>query len=322
MEKNVLGKGQYVTTGTMFIRGEFKPEETKIALTEQGKAAILECLTESDEFHKLVCDITGVERKQEKVSPELEKLKEDYSHMCESYEHEKQQRNDLIRKWREETAKRLDAERERDCAQRHHKFVMDELSQMLKEVECNSVRGIIDELKAERANGKLLAEDNELCRRESDKLKESYNKLCEEFIYAKSTKNNLLKEYDKLKEDYDGIAESHEHLNKRNQNQAKTITDQMKEVVHLREELNLKSELTQKNKEKSEKLQCKLDEVTKQNSKLIEEMERLKKCYQIQTELVVEYDKRCQKLQSKLDKASERYGELIKTISDRAIKSV
>lgn len=47
MEKNVLGKGQYVTTGTMFIRGEFKPEETKIALSEQGKAAILEYLTES-----------------------------------------------------------------------------------------------------------------------------------------------------------------------------------------------------------------------------------------------------------------------------------
>ena len=78
MEKNVLGKGQYVTTGTMFIRGEFKPEETKIALFEQGKAAILEYLTESDEFHKLVCDITGGERKHEKVSPELEQLKEDY----------------------------------------------------------------------------------------------------------------------------------------------------------------------------------------------------------------------------------------------------
>lgn len=98
MEKKELGVGQYVTTGTTFIRGEFKPEETKIALSEQGKAAILEYLTESDKFHKLVCDITGVERKQEKVSPELEKLKEDYSHMCENYEHEKQKRNDFIQK--------------------------------------------------------------------------------------------------------------------------------------------------------------------------------------------------------------------------------
>lgn len=322
MEKKELGVGQYVTTGTTFIRGEFKPEETKIALSEQGKAAILEYLTESDKFHKLVCDITGVERKQEKVSPELEKLKEDYSHMCENYEHEKQKRNDFIRLYKEENAKRLEVERERDCAQRHHKFIMDEIASMLKEVECGSVRGIVDVLKAERANGKLLADENELCRRDNDKLKISYDKLCEEFIYAKNTKNNLLKEYDKLKEDYDGIAESHEHLNKCNQNQAKTITNQMEEIVRLREELNLQSELTQKNREKSEKLQCKLDEVTKQNSKLIEEMERLKKCYQIQTELSVEYDKRCEKLQSKLNKASKRYGELIKTISDRTIKSV
>lgn len=269
MEKNVLGKGQYVTTGTMFIRGEFKPEETKIALTEQGKAAILECLTESDEFHKLVCDITGVERKQEKVSPELEKLKEDYSHMCESYEHEKQQRDDLIHKWREETARRLDAERERDCSQRHHKFVMDELSSMLKEVECNSVRGIVDELKAERANGKLLAEDNVLCKREYDKLKESYNKLCEEFIYSKSTKNNLLKEYDKLKEDYDRLAESHEHLNKCNQNQARTITKQMNQTLDITAESIKQKELTQKYKDKCEKLQTKLDKASKRYGELI-----------------------------------------------------
>lgn len=145
-------------------------------MTDQTKVALLEFMTESDEFHKLVCDITGVERKQVKASPELEKLKEDYSHMRESYEHEKKQRNDLIRKWREETAKRLDAERERDSAKRHHKFVMDEIFSMLKEVECNSVRGIVDSLKAERANGKLLAEDNELCRRENDRLKQSYEK--------------------------------------------------------------------------------------------------------------------------------------------------
>ena len=152
---------------------------TKIGLTDQTKVALLEYLTESDDFHKLVCDITGVERKQVKVSPELEKLKEDYSHMCESYEHEKQQRNDLLRKWREETAQRLDAERERDCAQKHHKFVMDELFSMLKEVNCSSVRSIVEELKAERANGKLLAEENELCRRENDRLKLNYEKVNE-----------------------------------------------------------------------------------------------------------------------------------------------
>lgn len=195
MEKKELGVGQYVSTGTLFVKSRISPEVTKMSLTDHAKAAVLEYLTESDEFHKLVCDITGVERKQTKVSPELEKLKEDYSHMCESYEHEKQQRNDLIRKWREETAKRLDAEGERDCAQRHHKFVMDELSSMLKEVECISVRGVVDSLKAERANEKMLAEDIESCNHEYDKLKESYNKLCEKFIHTESERNNLTKEF-------------------------------------------------------------------------------------------------------------------------------
>lgn len=47
-------------------------------LDNQTKAALLEYLTESDEFHKLVCDITGTERKQVKVSPELEKIKEGF----------------------------------------------------------------------------------------------------------------------------------------------------------------------------------------------------------------------------------------------------
>lgn len=75
MEKKELGVGQCVTTGTMFIRGEFKPEKKKLVLSEQRKEDILEYLKGSDEFHKLVCDITGVERKQEKVSQELEKLK-------------------------------------------------------------------------------------------------------------------------------------------------------------------------------------------------------------------------------------------------------
>lgn len=280
MEKNILGKGQYVTTGTMFIRGEFKPGETKIALTEQWKAAILECLTESDEFHKLVCDITGVERKQEKVSPELEKLKEDYSHMCENYEHEKQKRNDFIRLYKEENAKRLEVERERDCAQRHHKFIMDEITSMLKEVECGSVRGIVDVLKAERANGKLLAEENELCRRDNEKLKISYDKLCEEIIYVKRTKDNLSKEYDKLEDYYNKLAGDYKRLNERNQTQAGTIENQMKEISYLRKEFKLQSDLTQKYRGKSEKLQ------------------------------------------GKLDKASKRYGELIKTISDRAIKSI
>ncbi|WAX07622.1 hypothetical protein BK649P1_00058 [Bacteroides phage BK649P1] len=191
MEKKELGVGQYVTTGTAFIRGEFKPEKIKLVLSEQMKEAILEYLTESDDFHKLVCDITGTERKQVKVSQELEKLKEDYSYVCDRYKKEQQKSNYLLNKWRKEAARRLEAEKERDNAERHHKFIVDEIFSMLKEVECSSVRGIVDELKSERANGKLLAEENEMCRRENDKLKLNYEKTNKELEAQK----DLVKKY-------------------------------------------------------------------------------------------------------------------------------
>lgn len=202
MEKNVLGKGQNVTTGTMFVRGEFKPEGTKLALSEQGKEAILEYLTESDKFHKLVCDITGVERKQKKVSPELEKLKEEYSHMCESCENEKQQRNDLLRKWREETVKRMKMQTALGNSHSHHNNVMNRIKDLLKEVDVPSVKSAIEALKAERANGKLLAEDSELCRRENDRLKQSYDNVCEEIKEIEKNRNNLSDNYDRLIKDY------------------------------------------------------------------------------------------------------------------------
>lgn len=233
MEKKVSSTGMYETTYTGgFVVGKINQQAVKICLSDQTKVAILEYLTESDDFHKLVCDITGVERKQVKVSPELEKLKEDYSHMCESYEHEKQQRNDLIRKWREEIAQRLDAERERDSVQRHHKFVVDEIFSMLKEVECSSVRGIVDELKAERANGKLLAEDAELCRQENDRLKQSYDNVCnvngelknkyEALSESHDNVSNRLRiieeDRDRILDKCDEIAESYENLNKCHKN--------------------------------------------------------------------------------------------------------
>lgn len=77
MEKKVSSTGMYETTysGGVFVGKSSTP--TKKVLTDQTKVALLEYLTESDDFHKLVCDITGVERKQVKASPELEKLKED-----------------------------------------------------------------------------------------------------------------------------------------------------------------------------------------------------------------------------------------------------
>lgn len=188
MEKKVSSTGMYETTysgGGVFV-GKLSTS-TKMGLTDQTKVALLEYLTESDDFHKLVCDITGVERKQVKVSQELKKLKEDYSHMRESYEHERQKSNYLIRKLREETSQRLKAEKERDNAERHHKFIVDEIFSMLKEVECSSVRGIVDELKAERANGKLFAEENEMYRRENDKLKLNYEKANEALQELHST---------------------------------------------------------------------------------------------------------------------------------------
>ena len=114
-----------------------------------------------------------------------------------------------------------------------------------------------------------MAEENELCRRDNDKLKISYDKLCEEFIYAKSSKNNLLKEYDKLKEDYDRLAESHEHLNKCNQNQARTITKQMNQTLDITAESIKQKELTQKYKDKCEKLQTKLDKASKRYGEVI-----------------------------------------------------
>lgn len=210
MEKKVSSTGMYETTysGGVFVGKLSTP--TKIGLTDQTKVALLEYLTESDEFHKLVCDITGVERKQVKASPELEKLKEDYSHMRESYEHEKQQRNDLIRKWREETAQRLEAEKERNNAERHHKFIVDEIFSMLKEVECSSVRGIVDELKAERANGKLLAEDNELCRRENDKLKLNYEKANKELEAQKDLVKKYVAKSEKLQSKLDKASKRYE----------------------------------------------------------------------------------------------------------------
>lgn len=312
MEKKVSSTGMYETTysGDVFVGKLSTP--TKIGLTDQTKVALLEYLTESDDFHKLVCDITGVERKQVKASPELEKLKEEYSHMRESYEHEKKQRNDLLRKWREETVKRMKMQTTLQESCSHHNNMMNRIKDLLKEVDMPSVKHTIEALKSERANGKLLAEENEQCRGEYDRLKLSYDKVCEEkknllsnYNYLNEKNKSKDKEYEVLQALYSDVlltntkltkekekaerAKSEtekmyktdfEYLNKCNQNQAKTITKQMNELLEVRTELVEQKELVKKHMSKSEKLQA------------------------------------------KLDKASKRYGELIKTISDRAIKSI
>lgn len=267
MEKKESSTGIYGTTFSsgVFV-GKLSTPTTKTYLTDQTKVALLEYLTESDEFHKLVCDITGTERKQVKVSPELEKLKEDYSHVCNRYKQEQQKSNDLLHKWREETAKRLDAEKERDFVQKHHKFVIDEIFSMLKEVDCSSVRGIVDELKAARLNGKVLAENNESMGRECERLKISYDNVCEE-------KYELRMEFEKVKKERDSIQSLYnhdfKHLNGCNKNQAKTITDQVKEIELLKKDYQYQSDLAQKYREKSEKLQVKLEKASKRHGELI-----------------------------------------------------
>lgn len=212
MEKKVSITGMYETTysGDVFVGKLSTP--TKIGLTDQTKVALLEYLTESDDFHKLVCDITGTERKQVKVSQELEKLKEDYSHVCDRYKEEQQKSNYLLNKWRKETARRLDAEKERDNAEKHHKFIVDEIFSMLKEVECNSVRSIVDSLKAERANGILLAEDHELCRRENDKLKLSYEKANKELEAQKDLVKKYVAKSEKLQSKLDKASKQYGEL--------------------------------------------------------------------------------------------------------------
>lgn len=191
MEKKVSSTGMYETTysGGVFVGKLSMP--TKIGLTDQTKVALLEYLTESDDFHKLVCDITGVERKQAKVGPELKKLKEDYSHMCESYENEKQQRNDLLRKWREERVKRMKMQTtlEENCS--HHNNMMNRIKDLLKEVDMPSVRHTIEALKSERANGKLVAEKCELLKKENDMLSKRFSDLEKSYVCIHKEANEI-----------------------------------------------------------------------------------------------------------------------------------
>lgn len=238
--------------GTTFEVGSFvyktSPEVTKTYLTDQAKVALLEYLLESDEFHKLVCDITGTERKQVDVSPELEKMKNDYSHVCDRYKKERQKSNDLLHKWRKETAKRLDAEKERDYIEKRHKHLIDEIFSMLKEVKCSSVRGVVDKLKAERLRGKVLEEDNESIRRECERLKQSYDKVREGLKVIRKNTDNLSDNYDRLIEDYN-------RLNTRYNNQKENIAKYIGENKRLTD--------------KAEKLRGKLDRASKRYGELI-----------------------------------------------------
>lgn len=230
MEKKVSSTGMYETTysGGVFVGKLSMP--TKTGLTDQTKVALLEYLTESDDFHKLVCDITGVERKQEKVSAELEKLKEEYSHMCESYENEKQQRNDLLRK-------------------------MNRIKDLLKEVDMPSVRRTIEALKSERANGKLFTEKCELLKKENDMLSKRFSDLEKSYVCIHKEANEIKNSRKNLSANYDRLIEDYNCLNTRYDNQKKYIAKYIEENKRLIDQV--------------EKLKGRLNRVAKNYGELI-----------------------------------------------------
>lgn len=236
MEKNVNSTGMYETTysGGVFVGKLSTP--TKIGLTDQTKVSLLEYLTESDDFHKLVCDITGVERKQVKVSQELEKLKEDYSYVCDRYKKEQQKSNYLLNKWRKETARRLDAEEQCEMREEENDILSKRFSDLEKSYFC--IHKEANEIKNSRKN--LSAN--------YDRLKKSYDNVCNEIKEIEKNRDNLSDNYARLAGDY-------EYLNKCVQNQANTITRYIEENKSLTEEV--------------EKLKGKLDRASKRYGELI-----------------------------------------------------
>lgn len=231
-------------------------------LDNQTKLAILEFLTESLDFHTLVCDIAGNVRKGVKQDKRFEELKEEYSHVCDRYKQEQEKSNDLLRRWKDETAKRMKAQAALEDSRSHHNNVMNRIKDLLKEVDAPSVKSAIEALKAERAKGKLLAEQYELSTNENDKLEKllreiegrydriakGYDNACKEARTTENIRKNLSANYDRLAEDY-------KYLNKCVQNQANTIERYTKENKRLTDEV--------------EKLKGKLDRASKQYGELI-----------------------------------------------------
>lgn len=273
MEKKQLGIGQYVTTSTCYFEGRINHIKENMSLTDEAKAAVLEFLTESLDFHTLVCDIAGNVRKDVKPEKEHKELKEEYLHVCDRYKQEQEKSNYLLHRWKDETAKRMKAQAALEDSHSHHNNVMNGIKNLLKEVDVSSVKSAIEALKAERAKGKLLAEQYELSKNENDKLEKllreiegrydriakGYDNACKEARTTENIRKNLSANYDRLAEDY---------------NRLSTRYNNQKECI----------------------------------AKYTEENKRL-------TDIV-------EKLKGKLDRASKQYGELIKTISDRAIKSI
>lgn len=231
-------------------------------LDNQTKLAILQFLTESLDFHTLVCDIAGNVRKEVKPEKGYEELKADYLHVCNRYKQEQERSNYLLHMWKEEKAKRMKAQAALGDSHSHHNNVMNRFKDLLKEVDMPSVKSAIEALKDERANGKLVAEQCELWEKGNDilamrckeledkydKLAKGYDNACKEVKTMEIKLKNISINYDRLIEDYN-------YLNTRYNNQKEYI-----------------SKYTEENKRltnKVEKLKGKLDKASKRYGELI-----------------------------------------------------
>lgn len=294
MEKKKLGIGQYTTTSTCCFEGGINHIKENMSLTDEAKAAVLEFLTESLGFHTLVCDIVGNVRKEVEPEKEYKELKEECLHVCDRYKQEQERSNYLLRMWKEETAKRMKAEAALEDSHSHHNNVMNRIKDLLKEVDVPSVKSAIEALKAERANGKLVGEQSELLKEENDTLSKRFSDLEKSYFCIHKEANEIKNSRKKLSANYDRLKKSYDN-----------VCNEIKEI--------------EKNR----------DNLSDNYARLAGDYEYLNKCVQNQANTITRYieenkslTEEVEKLKGKLDRASKRYGELIKTISDRAIKSI
>lgn len=224
-------------------------------LDNQTKVALLEYLTESDEFHKLVCDIIGTERKQVEVFPELEKVKTEYLYVCDRYKQAQERSNNLLHKWKEETAKRMKVQAALGDPHSHHNNVINRIKELLKEVDMSSVKSAIEALKTERANGKLFAEQCELLKKENDTLAKRCSDIEKSYFCMKKEAREIKNSRKTLSANYDRLIEDYNCLNTRYNNQKEYIAKYIEENKRLTD--------------KVEKLKGKLDKASKRYGELI-----------------------------------------------------
>lgn len=189
------------------------------------------------------------------VSLELEKMKNDYSHVCDRYKKERQKSNDLLRKLKEEAAKRMKTQAALEDSHSHHNNVMNRIKDLLKEVDMPSVKSAIEALKAERANGKLLAEQCELLKEENDTLAKRFSDLEKSYFCIHKEANDIENSRNPLSANYDRLIEDYNCLNTRYNNQKEYIAKYIEENKRLTD--------------KVEKLKGKLDRASKRYGELI-----------------------------------------------------